>query len=89
MKTELANDSVRECYVVEIDGIATAEYCVFVKALSASLRLKHEFPNRTLRHCRGSIRSIFVRMFIGTREVANGVSVQIQAFPTSNSVYEI
>ena len=46
MKTELANDSVRECYVVEIDGIATAEYCVFVKALSASLRLKQEFPNR-------------------------------------------
>jgi hypothetical protein len=49
MKTELANDSVRECYVVEIDGIATAEYCVFVKALSASLRLKQEFPNRNVK----------------------------------------
>jgi hypothetical protein len=49
MKTELANDSVRECYVVEIDGIATAEYCVFLKALSASLRLKHEFPNRNVK----------------------------------------
>jgi hypothetical protein len=49
MKTELANDSIRECYVVEIDGIATAEYCVFVKALSASLRIKQEFPNRNVK----------------------------------------
>jgi hypothetical protein len=49
MKIELANASVRECYVVEIDGIATAEYCVFVKALSASLRLKQEFPNRNVK----------------------------------------
>jgi hypothetical protein len=49
MKTELTNVSVRECYVVEIHGIATAEYCVFVKALSASLRLKQEFPNRNVK----------------------------------------
>jgi hypothetical protein len=49
MQTELANDFVRECYVVEIDGIATAEYCVFVKALSASLRLKQEFPHRNIK----------------------------------------
>jgi hypothetical protein len=49
MQTKLANDSVRECYIVEIDGIATAEYCVFVKALSASLRLKQEFPNRNVK----------------------------------------
>jgi hypothetical protein len=49
MKTELANDSVRESYIVEIDGIATAEYCVFVKALRASLRLKQEFPNRSVK----------------------------------------
>jgi hypothetical protein len=49
MKTELANDTVRECYVVEIDGIATAEYCVFVKALRASLRLKQEFPSRNVK----------------------------------------
>jgi hypothetical protein len=69
METELANDFVRECYIVEIDGIATAEYCVFVKALRASLRLKQEFPNRIVklrdvddnshlassnRHCRNS-----------------------------------
>ena len=49
MKTELATDCVRERYVVEIDGIATAEYCVFVKALSASLRFKQEFPNRRVK----------------------------------------
>ena len=49
MKTDLANDSVRERYIVEIDGIATAEYCVFVKALSASLRLKREFPNKNVK----------------------------------------
>jgi hypothetical protein len=49
MQTKLANDSVRESYVVEIDGIATAEYCVFVKALRASLRLKQEFPNRNVK----------------------------------------
>jgi hypothetical protein len=49
MKTELANDSVRERYNVEIDGIATVEYCVFVKALSASLRFKRELPNRNVK----------------------------------------
>ena len=49
MKTELANDSVRESYVVEIDGIATAEYCVFVKALRASLQLKQEFPHSSVK----------------------------------------
>jgi hypothetical protein len=49
MKTELANDFVRERYIVEIDGIATAEYCVFVKALRASLRLKQEFPKRNVK----------------------------------------
>ena len=49
MQTKLANDTFRERYVVEIDGIATAEYCVFVKALRASLRLKQEFPNRNVK----------------------------------------
>jgi len=49
MKTELANDFVRERYIVEIDGIATAEYRVFVKALRASLRLKQEFPKRNVK----------------------------------------
>ena len=49
MKTDIANDSVLERYIVEIDGIATAEYCVFVKALSASLRFKREFPNKNVK----------------------------------------
>ena len=35
MKNELANDPPFEGYVVEIDGIAKSEYCVFVKALTA------------------------------------------------------
>jgi hypothetical protein len=49
MKTELANHFVRERYIVEVDGIAAAEYCVFVKALIASLRFKREFPNRNVK----------------------------------------
>ena len=32
MKNDLATDLVHERYVVEIDGIANSEYCVFVKA---------------------------------------------------------
>jgi hypothetical protein len=38
-----------ERYVVELDGIAKAEYCVFVKALTESLRLKQEFPNSSVK----------------------------------------
>jgi hypothetical protein len=49
MKTELANDPSHERYVVEIDGIAKAEYCVFVKALRVGLRLKQEFPNSNVK----------------------------------------
>jgi hypothetical protein len=45
MKTELGNNSSSKRYVVEIDGIANSEYCVFVKALTAGLQLKQEFPN--------------------------------------------
>lgn len=44
MKNALSDDHPHECYVVEIDGIAKFEYQVFVKALSASLQLKHDFP---------------------------------------------
>ena len=44
MKNALADDLSRENYVVEIDGIAKFEYRVFVKALSAALQLKHDFP---------------------------------------------
>jgi hypothetical protein len=49
MKTELANDPFSERYVVEIDGIAKAEYCVFVEALTAGLQLKQEFPNSNIK----------------------------------------
>ena len=45
MKNALANDPSDEGYVVELDGIAKFEYRVFVKALSAGLQLKHDFPN--------------------------------------------
>jgi hypothetical protein len=45
MKNDLANDPSHERYVVEIDGITKSEYSVFVKALTASLQLKQEFPN--------------------------------------------
>ena len=45
MKNELANDLSHERYVVEIDGIAKSEYPVFVKALTATLQLKQQFPH--------------------------------------------
>ena len=45
MKTELANNPSSERYVVELDGMPKSEYCVFVKALTAGLQLKQEFPN--------------------------------------------
>jgi hypothetical protein len=49
MKNELANDPSHERYVVEIDGIAKSEYRVFVKALTAGLQLKQEFPNSSVK----------------------------------------
>ena len=49
MQTKLANDSSPERYVVEIDGITKSEYSVFVKALTASLQLKHEFPHSSVK----------------------------------------
>ena len=49
MKNELANDLRSERYVVEIDGIAKSEYRVFVKALTAGLQLKQEFPNSSVK----------------------------------------
>jgi hypothetical protein len=45
MRNDLATDQSNERYVVEVDGIATAEYRIFVKALKASLQLKQELPN--------------------------------------------
>ena len=49
MKNELVNDPPSERYVVEIDGIAKSEYCVFVKALTAGLQLKQQFPNSAVK----------------------------------------
>ena len=49
MKNELANDLRSERYVVEIDGITKSEYRVFVKALTAGLQLKQEFPNSNVK----------------------------------------
>ena len=46
---KLANDTFREHYVVEIDGIAKSEHSVFLKALTASLQLKQEFPHRSVK----------------------------------------
>jgi hypothetical protein len=45
MRNDFAADHTRERYVVEVDGQAKAEYRIFVKALTAGLQLRHEFPN--------------------------------------------
>jgi hypothetical protein len=45
MKIEIANEPPHERYVVEVDGQAKAEYRIFVKALTAGLQLRQEFPN--------------------------------------------
>jgi hypothetical protein len=45
MKNEVANDPSHARYVIEVDGIAKAEYRIFVKALTAGLQLRQEFPN--------------------------------------------
>ena len=49
MKTKLTNGSSPERYIVEIDGITKSEYSVFVKALTASLQLKQEFPHSSVK----------------------------------------
>jgi hypothetical protein len=38
----MRNDPER--YVIEVNGIAKAEYPIFVKALKASLQLRQELP---------------------------------------------
>jgi hypothetical protein len=43
MKNDHAADLTDERYVVQVDGIAKAEYPVFVKALKASLQLGKGF----------------------------------------------
>jgi hypothetical protein len=49
MKQDLADESSHECYIVEMDGIAKANYGIFVKALKASLQLKREFPDSSVK----------------------------------------
>ncbi len=44
MTIDVANNRFHERYVVEIDGITTAEYRIFAQALKAGLYLKQEFP---------------------------------------------
>ncbi|MGA9765531.1 MAG: hypothetical protein WBQ49_12765 [Rhodomicrobium sp.] len=53
MQNDLAFDPSHERYLVEVDGIAKAEYPVFVKALKASLQLKQELP-----HCSVKLRDV-------------------------------
>ena len=53
MRNDLATDLSRERYIVEVDGIAKAEYQVFVKALKASLQFKQE-----LSKCRVKLRDV-------------------------------
>ena len=43
MTNDVATDHER--YVVEKDGVARAEYGIFVKALRAGLQLKQELPD--------------------------------------------
>jgi hypothetical protein len=45
MTNDPAIDTSHEGYIVEVDGIAKAEYPIFVNALKASLQLKQELPN--------------------------------------------
>ena len=45
MRNDFATDHTCERYVVEVDGQAKAEYRIFVKALTAGLQLRQEFPN--------------------------------------------
>jgi hypothetical protein len=45
MRNDLATDLSRERYVVEVDGMAKAEYPIFVEALKASLQFRQELPN--------------------------------------------
>ena len=49
MKNELATDLSHERYVVEMDGLAKSEYRIFVKALTAGLQLKQQFPNSSVK----------------------------------------
>ena len=49
MQTSLIEELPTERYIIEIDGIAKAEYSVFVRALKAGLQLKQQFPSSTVK----------------------------------------
>jgi hypothetical protein len=53
MRNDLATDLSRERYVVEVDGIAKAEYPIFVKALKPKAQTRaSELPCQTARRWR-------------------------------------
>ena len=58
MKNDHAADLAYERYLIEVDGLLTAEYRIFVKALKASLQLKHEFPNCSVKLREADERSV-------------------------------
>jgi len=49
MRNDFVTDHSCERYVVEVDGQAKAEYRVFVKALTAGLQLRQQFPNSNVK----------------------------------------
>jgi hypothetical protein len=49
MRSDFATDLSHERYVVGVDGIAKAEYRIFVKALKAGLQLKQELSNSCIK----------------------------------------
>jgi hypothetical protein len=53
MKNDHAADLTCERYLVEVDGLMTAEY-----QLKASLQLKHEFPNCSVKLREADERSV-------------------------------
>jgi hypothetical protein len=65
----MRNDLAHERYIVEVDGIAKAEYPIFVCALKASLQLKQELPN-----CRVKLRDAVTIMPIALAAEAGGTS---------------
>ena len=58
MKNDHAADLTYERYLIEVDGLMTAEYRIFVKALKASLQLKHEFPSCSVKLREADERSV-------------------------------
>ena len=61
MRNDFATDHTRERYVVEVDGQAKAEYRIFVKALTAGLQLRQEFPISHVKN-RKLVRGLFAHV---------------------------